>query len=113
MDQVPVRTKQQHRSAVEWRQLVSVWKQSGKPPELWCRENGVGKESLRRWTKRLRGTDKDVAFVQIEKAVPVAVKSAPMRLRILARGEVELVGEFDDELLRRVLRAARESVDVS
>jgi hypothetical protein len=113
MDRVSARTKQRHRSAEEWRRLVSAWKQRGVPREMWCRENGVGKESHRRWTKRLLGTDNDMAFVQIEKAVPVAAKSAMMRLRILASGEVELIGKFDDELLRRVLRVAREGVDVS
>lgn len=48
MDQVPEKTKQRHRSAAEWLELVSAWKQSGQTAELWCREQGVGKESLRR-----------------------------------------------------------------
>jgi len=113
MDEVPVQTKQRHRSAEEWRQLVSDWKQSGKTRELWCRENKVGTESLRRWTKRLRGTRTEVSFVEIEGAVPITSKSAPMHLRILVNGDVELLGEFSDELLRRVLRVARDAIHVS
>jgi len=113
MDQVAVKTKQRHRSAEEWREVVSAWKQSGKTRELWCREQGVGRESLRRWTKRLRGTDKEVLFVEVERSASVHPMARTSHLRILARGEVELIGEFDDELLRRVLRVVREAVDVS
>ena len=80
MDQLPLKTKQRHRSAEEWCELVSAWKQSGKPAELWYREQGVGRESLRRWSKRIWGTDKDASCVEIEAAVPVAVKSTPMQL---------------------------------
>lgn len=113
MDQIPVKTKQRHRSAEEWRGVVSAWKQSGKTRELWCRENDVGKESLRRWTKRLRGMDIDVSMVQVMGSAAVATKYSPIRLLILASGEVELLGEFSEELLRRVLRVVREAVDVS
>jgi hypothetical protein len=35
MEQVSVKTKQRHRSAEEWRELVSAWKQSGETRELW------------------------------------------------------------------------------
>jgi hypothetical protein len=63
--------------------------------------------------KRLRGTDTDASFVQIERAVPVAANSAPMHLRILASGDVELPGEFSEEVLRQVLRVAREAAHVS
>ena len=65
---------------------------------LRCREQGLGKESLRRWTKRLQATVIDVPFVQIEKAVPVAAKPAAMHLRVLANGDVELIREFSDEI---------------
>jgi hypothetical protein len=113
MDQVSEKTRQRHRSEDEWRELVSAWKQSGKTRDHWCRENGVGKESLRRWTKRLRGTSADVSMVEIKGVVPVAAKSAPMHLRIFACGDVELLGEFSEDLFRQVLRVAREAVCVS
>jgi len=113
MDQVPVIAKQRHRSAAEWRDLVSAWKQSGKTAELWCRENGVGRESLRRWSKRLRGTDKNVSFVEIKRSTAVHPKVTTTLLRVLASGEVELLGEFNDELLRRVLCVVREAARVS
>jgi hypothetical protein len=112
MDQIPVKTKQRHRSAAEWRELVCAWKQSGKTAELWCREQGVGRESLRRWSKRVRGTDKDVSFVEVQRSRVVDLEAAAIRFRILASGEVEILGEFDDELLRRVLRVVREAVHV-
>ena len=113
MDRVPVKGKQRHRSTAEWRELISTWKQSAKTAELWCREQGVGKESLRRWSKRLRETDKDVSFVEIERSAAVHAEATPTHLRVLANGDVELHGEFNAELLRRVLRVVKEAVDVS
>jgi len=113
MDEVPTKTKQRHRSASEWRELISAWKQSGRTREMWCSENGVGMESLRRWMKRLRREEAAVPFVQIEQAVAVSAKSVPLHLRIFACGDVELQGEFSEELLRRVLHIAREGAHVS
>ena len=113
MDQVPVKTKQRHRSAAEWGELVSAWKQSGKTAELWCREQGVGRESLRRWSKRLRRTDTEVSFVEVERSRVVDSEATPAHLRVLASGEVELLGKFSEELLRRVLRVVREASHVS
>jgi hypothetical protein len=48
--------KQRHRSAEEWRRLVSAWRVSAKTRRVWCREQGLSVESLRRWTKRFHGT---------------------------------------------------------
>jgi hypothetical protein len=93
--------------------LLAVWKRSGKTREILCREQGVGKESLRRWTKRLRGTDPKVPLVQITGVASVAAKAVPIHLRVLVSGEVQILGEFSEELLRRVLRVMREAVDVS
>ena len=108
----PVRIRQRHRSADEWRELVAAWKQSGKTRDVWCREQGVGRESLRRWTKRLRRTEANTPLVQIGKDVSAAAQ-VPMQLRVLANGDVELVGAFSEEVLRRVLRLAREAAHVS
>ena len=58
--------KQRHRSAAEWRRLVSAWKASGKTRRDWCKEQGLSTESLRRWTKRLRGTESKVSLVEID-----------------------------------------------
>jgi hypothetical protein len=113
MEETTVRVKQRHRSAEEWRVLVTEWKQSGKTRHQWCREQGVGKESLRRWTKRLRGTDESAAFVQIKEGVSVGEKCAALHLRIRVNGDVELIGEFSEKILRGVLRVAREAAHVS
>ena len=113
MEETAVRAKQRHRSAEEWRTLVAAWKQSGKTREQWCREQGVGKESLRRWTKRLRGRETSAAFVEIKGGVPVVDKCPALHLRIRVNGDVELIGEFSEEILRGVLRVAREAAHVS
>jgi hypothetical protein len=112
MEEIAVKVRQRHRSAEEWGALVTAWKQSGETRELWCREQGVGKESLRRWTKRLRGMDTSGAFVQIQNAA-VVDNYPPLHLRIRVNGDVELIGEFSEEILRRVLRVAREAMHVS
>jgi len=108
-----VKVRQRHRSATEWRELVSRWKDSGKTRELWCREQGVGRESLRRWTKRLRSAEISAPLVEICTSVSAGATSPTLRLRILTSGEVELVGEFSEDILRRVLRLAREAAHVS
>jgi len=113
MEEAPAaKVRQRHRSASEWREMVSAWKDSGKTREIWCREQGVGYESLRRWTKRLRRAEIGAPLVEICNGVSAATTSPALRLRILTNGEVELVGEFSEDILRRVLRLARESAHV-
>jgi len=112
MEQVGVKVKQRHRSAEEWRELVNAWKNSGKTRELWCRELGVGRESLRRWTKRLRHSVADAPMVEVSRRPLVAATSASIRVRITREGEVELLGVFTQEVLAILLRAMRESCSV-
>ncbi len=112
MEDGAVTTRQRHRSADEWRELIAAWKQSGKTRVIWCREQGIGRESLRRWVKRLRKTELNAPLVQIDSRVSAATQSSPLRLRILANGDVELVGELSEEILRRVLRLTRETAHV-
>lgn len=112
MEQIGVKGKQRHRSAGEWRELVKAWKNSGKTRELWCREQGVGRESLRRWTKRLRHSVADAPMVEVARSASVARSSPSMRVRITREGEVELLGVFTQEVLAILLRAMRESCSV-
>ena len=112
MEEITVRVRQRHRSAEEWRGLLTAWKQSGKTRELWCREHGVSKESLRRWTKRLNRSDANASLVEVGTVPSVAGALPALRLCIRSNGDVELVGEFDEDILRRVLRVAREASHV-
>ncbi len=110
MEEIPaVKVRQRHRSADEWRELLWAWKRSGKTREVWCREQGIGRESLRRWTKRLRRAEMNAPLVEISNSVSAAAKSPAVRLRILVNGAVELIGEFSEDILRRVVRLAREA----
>ena len=111
MEENPV-TKGRHRSSDEWRELVEAWRQSGKTRKVWCQEQGVSQESLRRWGKRLRRTEIDAPLVQIDSRIFAAAHSSPMRLRIATNGDVELVGEFSEDVFRRVIRLAREAAHV-
>jgi len=112
MEENSVTTKGRHRSAAEWQKLVTAWKESGKIRRVWCQEQGISSESLRRWGKRLRRTEIEAPLVQIDNRVWAAAQSSLVRLRIMANGEVELVGEFSEDILRRVVRLAREAADV-
>ena len=69
MEQMVESTKvgQKHRSASEWRVLVDGWRSSGKTRDVWCREQGIGRESLRRWSKRLRATDNDRVLIELRR----------------------------------------------
>lgn len=113
MAEVTAKVKQRHRSEAEWRELVAAWRASGQTRDAWCREQGVGLESLRRWSKRIGGTKPDAPVVELTRALWAPLAIGTVRLRITPRGEVELLGEFNEELLRRVLRVIRESTFVS
>ena len=112
MEENPVAAKGRHRSSDEWRELVEAWRQSGKTRKVWCHEHGVSEESLRRWGKRLRRMEIDAPLVQIDSRIFAAAHSSPMRLRVATNGEVELAGEFSEDILRRVIRLAREAAHV-
>ena len=112
MEEITVRVRQRHRSAGEWHGLLTAWKQSGKTREVWCREQGVSRESLRRWTKRLNRSDTNAPLVEVGTGSSVVAQLPAMHLRIRPNGDVELLGEFNEELLRRVLRVAREASHV-
>lgn len=113
MAEVPAKVKQRHRSEAEWRELVAAWRASGQTRDAWCREQGVGFESLRRWIKRIGGTNSDAPVVELTRALRAPSAIGTVRLRITPRGEVELLGEFSEELLRGVLCVIRESTCVS
>ncbi len=104
---------QRHRSADEWRQLVSAWKASGKTRRDWCTGQGLSTESLRRWTKRLSGTESKVSLVEIDHRGTHSEAIGETFIRITRDGDIELSGHIGEELLRTVLRVVRESVCVS
>ena len=113
MEQVEMaKSHQKHRSASEWRVLVDGWRASGKTRDIWCREQGIGRESLRRWTKRLRRTDAEPVLVELRRDAVSPQKPMTAHVRIMAKGDIDLIGEFSDEVLRRVLSIVREAVDV-
>jgi len=103
---------QRHRSEQEWQQLLAAWRSSGKTRETWCREQGLSKESLRRWDKRLRGMQADGSLVRLShESLPQPV-DPPAWLRVLPNGQVEILGPLHEEVLRRVLRVIREQPHV-
>jgi hypothetical protein len=106
------RPGQRHRSAQEWQQLLAAWHSSGKTRETWCREQGLSKESLRRWGKRLRGVQSDGSLVRLSREAPAQPRDPPAWLRVLPDGQVEILGPLQDEVLRRVLRVVREQLHV-
>ena len=112
MEEITVKPRQRHRSADEWRELLAAWRQSGKTREAWCREQGVSKESLRRWTKRLNRSETNPSLVELRTSASEVASLPALRLCIRPNGEVELLSEFDEEILRRVLRVAREASHV-
>jgi hypothetical protein len=104
---------QRHRSAEEWRRLVSAWKASGKTRRDWCKEQGLSTESLRRWTKRLRGTENKVSLVEIDHRGNHGAAIGQTFIRITRDGDVELSGSYEEGILRSVLRVMRETARVS
>jgi hypothetical protein len=112
MEQRQESRKQLRRNAEKWRELIAAWRSSGKTRKAWCEEQGIAYESLRRWVKRLRGSDHRVPLVEICKASHAVDAAGQARVRIGKDGDVELYGNVSEELLRRVLRVMRETADV-
>jgi len=100
--------KQRHRSVEEWRTLVAAWRASGKTSFAWCAEQGISRESLRRWKKRLGRSTAKPSLVQISLA-PVL---RGISVRITSEGEVEFSGTVTEEFIRMLLGVMREPVRV-
>lgn len=112
METEKAQRKQPRRNAEQWRELISAWRSSGKTRKAWCQEQGIAYESLRRWVKRVRGSTERLPFVEISKTTQALSASEQARVRISRDGEIELYGNISEEILRRVLRAMRETADV-
>jgi len=100
--------KQRHRSVEEWRTLVAAWRASGKSSFVWCKEQGISRESLRRWKKRLGRSTAEPSLVQI----PRMAATPEVRVRITREGEVEFTGAVSAEFIRMLLDVVREPVRV-
>ena len=75
----------------------------------------MGVESLKRWTKRLNQGAKSHKFVEVSKsAISVSLEPAvAIRIKMTHGIVIEVAEAAGDELLKRVLAAALETVDVS
>ena len=107
-----IRTKQRHRCAAQWRELVVAWERSGMSRRSWCAEQGVSAESLRRWAKRLWRSTEDAALVELAKERAPSTSEATIRVKITRSGELELSGPNSEEIIRCLIRAMRDSSDV-
>jgi hypothetical protein len=68
------RSRRIHRSREEWRAIVEKFETSGLSTREFCRQEGVGAESLRRWRKRLAASAA-ANFVDVLPATVVAGRS--------------------------------------
>lgn len=106
------RTKQIHRSAGQWQDLVDSWKASGKTRRAWCEEHDIAYESLRRWCKRLGSAPIDVPLVEIDLQSQTLDSPSGAWAKVNRDGEVELYGQPSEGLLKTVLAVMREAADV-
>ncbi len=112
MESNEVDPARKRRSETEWCELVAAFRSSGMTRRAWCKEQGLAYESLRRWTKRLRGGPISQQFVEICRTTRIGDADGQVRVRVCKGGEIELLGNISEELLHLVLRVMRESVDV-
>jgi hypothetical protein len=96
--------RQRHRSADEWRTLVSAWRASGKSSPVWCAEQGISRESLRRWKKRIGQSTCQSGMVEL----PRAALAIGLRVKLTRHGELEFSGGLTVELIRVLVGALRE-----
>ena len=66
------------RTATEWREILSRYRQSGLSVEAFCARESLSKSSFRRWRERLAARDpasKAAAFVELATSAPLADSS--------------------------------------
>jgi len=112
MSDVQLAITRRRRSEEEWRELISAWRASGKSCRAWSKEQGLSFESLRRWAKRLGGSEDISSVVELRREVPTSKSVDDAYLKVKQDGEVELWGVVSEELLRLVLRVVRETPHV-
>jgi hypothetical protein len=96
--------RQRHRTVEEWRTLVAAWRANGKSSFAWCEEQGISRESLRRWKKRLGRSTAEPSLVQI----PRMPFSPGVRVKLTREGELEFSGAITEEFIRLLLGVMRE-----
>jgi hypothetical protein len=99
--------KQPRRNTDIWRGLVEEWRSSDLSKSAWCLKKGLSYESLRRWTLRFEKPHGKQRLVPIRPAL--AAWNEPIRIRLDGELAIELPATAEEELILRVLRAAREA----
>lgn len=105
-----------------WRGHVEGWRSSGLTQQAYCREQGISKNTLCYWVRRLacesggQKSDANAAPVVVTvaprqliptmtSAMPEASpETAPLRLHVGARFRVDIAGDFAAPVLGKLLR---------
>ena len=93
--------------AAEMRRIVASFASSGLTQAGFCRSKGVALSTFNYWRHRVRHFSSQSPFVEVELASEVA--SSPIELAFPGGVTATIGQDTSDDLLRRLLRAARQA----
>ena len=98
----------QKQSPAFWKAHVQAWKDSGLKRAEYCRRQRLSYDALTYWYAKTKNADSQTASSSI---VPVLTiqpveppVQSPIRIRCGKQFTIELDGEFDETVLRKVIR---------
>ena len=90
--------------AIRWKKIFEEYESEGAKRKAFCAERQIKPSTFDYWRARLRKTTAEEALVV--RVGQIGALTAPIRVRVNNRVEIELDGNVAEEHLVRVLRAA-------
>jgi len=103
---LPCKHRTQKQSPAFWKAHVLAWQNSGLNRAEYCRRQRLSYDALTYWYAKTKGADSQTpssSIVPVLAIQPVEPQS-PIRIRCGKQFTIELDGEFDEAVLRKVIR---------
>ena len=104
-----VRQSNIKRNASFWKAHVKAWQDSGLSRAEYCRRHDLSYGAMTYWHGKTKGTDCQTAsgsIVPVLSIQPVELSShSPIRIIFREQFTIEIDAEFDEAVLRKVVRA--------
>lgn len=85
-----------------WQRELTRWRKSGQPLSVWARSQGLSRDALEYWKRKLEGKPGRTLTLIPVAPVPSSVGAAPLEL-LLGTRRLILPPGFDGETLRRAI----------
>ncbi len=101
-------SRTQKRSSAFWKVHVKAWRSSGLNRAEYCRRHSLSYDALTYWHSKTKCTDSQTAPCSIVPVLSIQTTDrpvhSPIRIRFREQLTIELEGEFDEAVLRKVIK---------